>query len=97
MDGYQASPTAGPRCSALSTMLDEPLAGTSSVAAGWLCVEQAGPWGREALAESHIDPEVGAELGRRVAGTGIRIALIRRPGSHPDRHRPTPHRIYFAH
>lgn len=97
MDAYQASPTAGPRCSELTRALDEPLAGTSSVAAGWLCIEQAGPWGREALTESHIDPAVGAELAARVHGTGIRIALIRRAGSHPDRHRPTPHRVYLAH
>lgn len=97
MDGYQADATAGPRCSALSRMLGEPLAGTAAEASTWLCLEQPGPWGREALIDSHIDLEVGRELADRVAGTGVRIALIRRPGNHPDRHRPVPHRVYLAH
>jgi hypothetical protein len=97
MDTYQAVPKGGQRCSALAAMLGEPMAGTSSVASTWLCIEQPGPWGRDALTESHIDAEVGRELAERVRGTGVRVVLIRRPGSHPDRHRPVPRHVYLAH
>jgi hypothetical protein len=97
MEMYPASATTGPRCSVLARVLGEPLAGTSAVATTWLCVEQSGPWGRDALLESHLEVAVGRELAERAAGTGVRIALIRRPGSHPDRHRPEPHQVYLAH
>jgi hypothetical protein len=97
MNVYQADAISGPRCSTLAAMLGEPLAGSASYASTWLAVEQPGPWGREALRESHFDSDVGAELAERVAGTGVRVVLIRRPGSHPDRHRPIPRRVYLAH
>jgi hypothetical protein len=84
------------RCAALAERLAEPLAGTAPVATGWLCLEQPGPWGRDALRQSHLDPAVGAELSRRVEGTGVRIALIRRPEGHPDTHLPHPRRVYLA-
>ncbi|MGQ0841794.1 sucrase ferredoxin [Actinokineospora sp.] len=84
-------------CSVLSRALDEPLAGTAATAATWLCVEQPGPWGRDALTGSHLDVGLGADLAARTNGTGVRVALIRRPGSHPDRHRPVPRRVYLAH
>ncbi|HEX2134151.1 MAG TPA: sucrase ferredoxin [Actinophytocola sp.] len=85
------------RCSAVAETIDEPLAGTAAVARSWLCLEQPGPWGRDALAASHLDPGVARELTRLAAGTGVRIVLIRRPGSHPDRHRPVPRQVYLAH
>lgn len=69
-------------CSAFSARLDEPLPGTAPVAATWLAIEQPGPWGARALRQSHLDPEVGAQLERRAEGTGLRIALIRRVGRH---------------
>lgn len=97
MDAYQADAHTGPHCSELSARLGEPLAGTSAFARTWLCVEQPGPWGREALRESHIDTGVGAALAGLTSGTGVRVALIRRAGSHPDRHRPIPRRVYLAH
>jgi hypothetical protein len=84
-------------CAALAEILDEPLAGTSAVARSWLAVEQPGPWGRDALSASHLDHGVGKELASLSAGTGVRIVLIRRPGSHPDRHRPVPRTVYLAH
>ncbi|MCP3803647.1 sucrase ferredoxin [Allokutzneria sp. A3M-2-11 16] len=74
----------------------EPLAGTAPVAATWLCLEQPGPWGNDALVDSHLDRRVGAELARRMKETGIRIVLIRRPGRHPDLHHPRPRRVYLA-
>lgn len=75
----------------------EPPAGTAAVAATWLCVEQPGPWGAEALTDSHLDGRLAAELAARAVGSGVRIVLIRRPGTHPDRHRPVPRRVYLAH
>jgi hypothetical protein len=85
------------RCSVAAGAIGEPLAGTAAMARSWLCVEQPGPWGRDALSASHLDPGVSRELARLAAGTGVRIALIRRPGSHPDRHRPVPRQVYLAH
>lgn len=84
------------RCSTLSDVAGEPLAGTAATATAWLCLEQPGPWGRDALTESHLDPELGAELARRAAGTGVRILLIRRPGRHADDHVPATRRLYLA-
>ncbi|MFL6124300.1 sucrase ferredoxin [Actinophytocola sp.] len=84
-------------CAALAEQLAEPLAGTSAVTRSWLAVEQPGPWGAEALSASHLDHGVAKELASLSAGTGVRIVLIRRPGSHPDRHRPVPRTVYLAH
>jgi hypothetical protein len=85
------------RCAAVAETIDEPLAGTSAVARSWLAIEQPGPWGRDALSDSHLDHGVAKELAALSAGTGVRIVLIRRPGSHPDRHRPVPRTVYLAH
>lgn len=82
------------RCAELAG--DEPLAGTSARAAAWLCVEQPGPWGRDTPLESHLDDIVAHGLTELAEGTGVRIALIRRPGSHPDRHRRTARQVYLA-
>jgi hypothetical protein len=85
------------RCSALAEATGEPLAGTAATARSWLCLEQSGPWGRDALSASHLDSGISRELAGLAAGTGVRIILIRRPGSHPDRHRPVPRHVYLAH
>jgi hypothetical protein len=87
----------GIRCAAAADALEEPLAGTSAVARSWLAVEQPGPWGRDALSASHLDAGVARELAALSAGSGVRIVLIRRPGAHPDRHRPVPRAVYLAH
>jgi hypothetical protein len=93
-----ANRTAGPPgCAALAETLGEPLAGTAAFARSWLAIEQPGPWGREALSASHLDEGVARELASLSAGTGVRIVLIRRPGSHPDRHRPVPRQVFLAH
>ena len=76
-------PQPGPAsCSVSSARLGEPLAGSGPRATAWLAIEQPGPWGRRALTESHLDPELGQELDRRAEAAGVRIALIRRPGRH---------------
>ncbi|HEX6345334.1 sucrase ferredoxin [Umezawaea sp.] len=85
-----------PLCSAFSAALDEPRSGTAATAKAWVCLEQPGPWGPDALLESHLDPELGAELIRRSTGTGVRVLLIRRPGKHADRHLPQRRRVFLA-
>ena len=83
-------------CSALSATLGEPPAGTASIASAWLCVEQPGPWGADALRDSHLDEALATELSARSKGSGVRIVLIRRPGAHADRHHAQPRQIYLA-
>jgi hypothetical protein len=85
-----------PRCAAISADLEEPQAGTAATAAAWVCLEQPGPWGRDALTQSRLDPVLGAELGRRAADAGVRVLLIRRPGRHADTHHDAPRRVYLA-
>jgi hypothetical protein len=90
------SPPDPTACSRLSRVLDEPLAGTAPVATWWIVLEQPGPWGRKALTQSHLDPTLGAALEAAAADHGGRVALIRRPGPHPDDHRGGPRRVWIA-
>ena len=71
-------------CTSASRHLDEPLAGTAATARTWLLLEQPGPWGVKALTSSHLDPALGRALEAAAEGTGVRVALIRRPGRHAD-------------
>ncbi|MFM9371765.1 sucrase ferredoxin [Streptomyces sp. Da 82-17] len=82
-------------CATASRELDEPVAGTAATARTWLLLEQPGPWGAKALTSSHLDPELGRALETAAEGTGVRVALIRRPGRHADCH-TTPRRHVFA-
>lgn len=84
-------------CSTASQELDEPLAGTAATARTWLLLEQPGPWGAKALTSSHLDPALGRALEAAAKGTGVRIALIRRPGRHADFGTPTTRQVYAAH
>ncbi|MEU3351210.1 sucrase ferredoxin [Streptomyces sp. NPDC037389] len=84
-------------CATASRQLTEPLAGTAAPARTWLLIEQPGPWGANALTSSHLDPAVGRALDEAAEGTGVRIALIRRPGRHADCHEPSLQRIFVAH
>ncbi|MDH6127768.1 sucrase ferredoxin [Kitasatospora sp. GP82] len=84
-------------CTTLSRELTEPLAATAATATTWLLIEQAGPWGAKALTESHLDAELGRTLDAACAGTGVRIALIRRPGRHADRLPAAGHEVIVAH
>jgi hypothetical protein len=83
-------------CSRLSRELGEPLAGTAPVAKSWIMLEQPGPWGRKALTQSHLDPALGAALEAGAAAHGARVALIRRPGPHPDDHHGGRRRLWIA-
>jgi Sucrase/ferredoxin-like len=63
---------------------DSPIA-SAPPAQRWLLIEQPGPWGREALLESHFDREVAAPLGARARHESVRVLLVRRPGNRrPD-------------
>ncbi|MGC9496170.1 sucrase ferredoxin [Streptomyces sp. WG7] len=84
-------------CSVASRNLDEPVSGTAPVARTWLLLEQPGPWGAKALTSSHLDPALGRALEAQAKGTGVRIALIRRPGRHADGGTPAERRVYAAH
>ena len=84
-------------CANLSRHLAEPLQATAATARTWLLVEQPGPWGARAVTSSHLDRAVGRALEERADGTGVRVALIRRPGPHADRHQPQRRRIFLSH
>ncbi|UUU25399.1 sucrase ferredoxin [Streptomyces sp. DSM 40750] len=84
-------------CTSASRHLDEPLAGTAATARTWLLLEQPGPWGVKALTSSHLDPALGRALEAAAEGTGVRVALIRRPGRHADRREVRERRVYVAH
>ncbi|MEU9353983.1 sucrase ferredoxin [Streptomyces griseoloalbus] len=84
-------------CTTVSRALDEPVAGTAATASTWLLLEQPGPWGAKALTSSHLDPALGRALEAAAKGTGVRIALIRRPGRHADCRVPATRRVYVAH
>ena len=96
MASRPAAHVASTNCSAFSARLGEPLAGTAPVATAWLAIEQPGPWGAKALTQSHLDLHVGAELGRRAEGTGLRIALIRRVGHHALTDADAPRRVLIC-
>jgi hypothetical protein len=84
-------------CTTASRHFDDPLAGTSVTARTWLLLEQPGPWGAKALTSSHLDPSLGRALEAAVEGTGVRVALIRRPGRHADCRGIRERRVYAAH
>ncbi|WP_035852967.1 sucrase ferredoxin [Kitasatospora azatica] len=84
-------------CTNLSNELAEPLTATAASATTWLLIEQSGPWGAKALTESHFDSELGRALDAACAGTGVRIALIRRPGRHADDRPTAGHQVVLAH
>ncbi|MEV5438983.1 sucrase ferredoxin [Streptomyces sp. NPDC052682] len=84
-------------CSTASRDHAEPVPGTAATARTWLLLEQPGPWGVKALTSSNLDPALGRALEAAAKGTGVRIALIRRPGRHADCHMPATRRVYAAH
>ncbi|MFE7780949.1 sucrase ferredoxin [Streptomyces nigrescens] len=84
-------------CATASRESAESLAGTAAPARTWLLIEQTGPWGAHALTDSHLDPDVGRALEAAAEGTGVRVALIRRPGRHADCHGTSRRRLFLAH
>jgi hypothetical protein len=85
-------------CAASSRASHEPLAGTAAVATGWLLVEQPGPWGRDALTGSGLDPAVGAALTAAVVDLPVRVQTIRAPrGPDADAAAAASRRVLLAH
>ncbi|ROP46129.1 sucrase ferredoxin [Streptomyces sp. PanSC9] len=85
------------RCATVSRSLEEPVPGTAATARTWLLLEQSGPWGAKALTSSHLAPALGRALEAAAEGTGVRVALIRRPGRHADPGTPQLRQVYAAH
>ena len=83
-------------CSVLSEQAAISAFGTASEARFWVAVEQSGPWGRDAMTQSHLDAELGADLGAACQTAGGRLLLIRRPGLHADAHHRTSRRVLVA-
>jgi hypothetical protein len=70
----------GTRCSVQALARGDSPVATASPAQRWLLIEQPGPWGREALAESRFDPSVAPLLAKRSRAENVRLLLVRRPG-----------------
>src|SRR3954466_10984650 len=68
------------RCSVRALARGDSPVATAAPAQRWLLIEQPGPWGRDALAESRFDRTVVPELARRSRAEGVRLLLVRRPG-----------------
>src|SRR3954466_14762033 len=68
------------RCSVRALARGDSPVATAAPAQRWLLIEQPGPWGRDALAESRFDRSVVPALARRSRAEGVRLLLVRRPG-----------------
>jgi len=68
------------RCSVQALARGDSMLGTASLAQRWVLIEQPGPWGRDALAQSRFDAGVAPALAARSRAEGVRLLLIRRPG-----------------
>jgi hypothetical protein len=67
-------------CSAESSAVNEPLAGTAPYARAWIVIEHPGAWGPDAVVESDLPEAVRANL-RNAKAAGVSVLLAR----HPDR------------
>ena len=79
----QSMTTQSPPCAASSITAMEPLAGTAPYARAWIVMEEPGSWGREALRDSGLDPELVEHLTHALTAYGVRSVLAR----HPSRRR----------
>jgi hypothetical protein len=68
------------RCSVRALLRGDVGIATAAPAQRWVLIEQPGPWGRDALAESKFDAQVAPLLARRSRAENVRLMLIRRPG-----------------
>jgi hypothetical protein len=66
------------RCAAASLARDEPLVGTASTVRAFLLVENAGPWGVDAMRDVRLPEDVKRPLRERCAASGVRPLLVRR-------------------
>jgi hypothetical protein len=77
----------------VSLAAGEPLYGTASRVRGWLLLEQPGPWGRDAVLQSRLDPGLAAALLARARAARVRLLLIRPAGRLVE----GPRRCFVAH
>lgn len=70
----------GFRCAAASLDREEPLVGTASTVRAFLLVENAGPWGTDALRDVRLPEQVKTALQDRSRSTNVRTLLVRRHG-----------------
>jgi hypothetical protein len=68
------------RCSVRALARGDSPVATAAPAQRWILIEQPGPWGRNALAESRFDQAVAPLLARRSRAENVRLLLVRRPG-----------------
>lgn len=73
-----------PRCAELRLARDDRREGTAAPVQRWLLVEQPGPWGRNAVSSSRLEPTIARALLARCAAAGLRPLLIRRTGRTVD-------------
>jgi hypothetical protein len=66
------------RCAAASIERDEPLLGSASTVRAFLLVENAGPWGVDALRDARLPGAVKSGLRARSGRAGVRVLLVRR-------------------
>ena len=66
------------RCAAASLDRQEPLVGTASTVRAFLLVENAGPWGTDALSHVRLPDEVKTALRERSRAASVRTLLVRR-------------------
>ncbi len=81
-------------CSIDALAAHEPLTGTAPYATAWIVIEQPGPWGRDALTDSHLDPAVAAHLAQH-KGTGVSVLLARHP-DRPERSQASSRHVWIA-
>jgi hypothetical protein len=67
------------RCAAASQARDEPVAGTASTVRAFVALEDPGPWGVRAPADSRLPEEVKRFLRGVEAQRGVKVLLVRRP------------------
>jgi hypothetical protein len=68
------------RCSVRALQRGDSPVATAAPAQRWVLIEQPGPWGRDALADSRFDAQVAPLLARRSRSENVRLLLVRRPG-----------------
>ena len=81
-----------PRCTRIASTLGEPMYGTASTVRTWILLEQPGPWGYDAVLQSHLAPRTARALRNLAGKVGARPVLLRRPG----RHRGRGHHCYLV-
>lgn len=78
------SPADRPRCATASREVGEELPGTAPHARGWVVIEQPGPFGHDALFESHLPAAIASRLSDAFADSEIKIVLARKTVLHGE-------------